>query len=71
MREKVSVVGVPPWDEVNRVTILAPDITVAVLDGRQPKGLKLAEVLRDVPLDWQQQRAAFGFSTTTPPPAAT
>jgi|MGYP000041097857 hypothetical protein len=59
---------------VNRLlplTILAPDITVAVLDGRQPKGLKLAEVLRDVPLDWQQQRAAFGFSTTTPPPAAT
>ena len=53
---------------VNRLlplTILAPDITEAILDGRQPKGLKLAEVLRDVPLDWQRQRAAFGFSTTT------
>ena len=51
---------------VNRLlplTILAPDITVAILDGRQPKGLKLAEVLRYVPLDWQRQRAAFGFAS--------
>lgn len=59
---------------VNRLltlTMLAPDITEAILDGRQPKGLKLAEVLRDVPLDWREQQAAFGFATTTPHLAAT
>jgi hypothetical protein len=38
------------------LTCLAPDIVEAVLDGRQPKGLKLAEVLGNGPLDWDEQR---------------
>ncbi len=49
---------------VNRLlslTVLAPDITEAILDGHQPKGLKLAELLRETPLDWTEQRAALGF----------
>lgn len=51
---------------VNRLvalTVLAPDIASAILDGRQPKGLKLAEILRDMPLDWQAQRTRFGFAS--------
>jgi hypothetical protein len=32
------------------LTCLAPDIVEAVLDGRQPKGLRLAELLGNGPL---------------------
>jgi hypothetical protein len=32
------------------LTCLAPDIVKAILDGRQPKGLRLADVLRNGPL---------------------
>jgi hypothetical protein len=43
------------------LTCLAPDIVEAILDGRQPKGLKLAEMLGNGPLEWEEQRQAFGF----------
>ena len=43
------------------LTCLAPDIVEAILDGRQPKGLRLAEVLGNGPLGWEEQRRAFGF----------
>ncbi len=42
------------------LTCLAPDIVAAILDGRQAKGLTLADFLRDVPLAWEDQRAAWG-----------
>jgi hypothetical protein len=42
------------------LTCLAPDIVEAILDGRQPKGLRLAEVLGNVPLAWDGQRATLG-----------
>ena len=41
------------------LTCLAPDIVAAILDGRQPKGITLADLLRDVPLAWEDQRAAW------------
>lgn len=41
------------------LTLLAPDITEAILEGRQPKGLKLATLLRGMPLDWEEQRRVF------------
>ena len=47
------------------LTCLAPDIVEAILDGRQPKGLKLAEMLGNGPLDWEEQRRAFGFGKST------
>jgi hypothetical protein len=37
-------------------TCLAPDIAEAILDGRQPKGLRLAEMLGNGPLGWEEQR---------------
>jgi hypothetical protein len=43
------------------LTCLAPDIVEAILDGRQPKGLKLAEMLGNGPLVWESI-ASFGFS---------
>ena len=42
------------------LTCLAPDIVEAILDGRQPKGPRLAEVLWNVPLAWDGQRATLG-----------
>ena len=38
------------------LTCIAPDIAVAILDGRQPKGLKLAELFRKVARSWDEQR---------------
>jgi hypothetical protein len=45
------------------LTCLAPDIVEALLDGRQPKGLRLAEVLGNGPLIWTAQRESVGFSS--------
>jgi hypothetical protein len=44
------------------LTCLAPDIVEAILDGRQPKGLRLVEILGNGPLTWEEQRGARGFS---------
>ena len=44
------------------LTCLAPKIVEAILDGRQPKGLRLAEILGNGPLLWNAQRARFGLS---------
>jgi hypothetical protein len=43
------------------LTCLAPDILEAILDGRQPKGLRLAEVLGNGALDWGKQRGKWSF----------
>jgi hypothetical protein len=44
------------------LTCLAPDIVEAILDGRQPKGLRLSDMLGNGPLDWGEQRASWGLS---------
>ena len=43
------------------LTCLAPDIVEAILDGRQPKGLKLAPILGNGPMAWEEQRRACKF----------
>jgi hypothetical protein len=44
------------------LTCLAPDIVEAILDGRQPKGLRLAEMLGNGPVAWEEQRSIrLGF----------
>jgi hypothetical protein len=45
------------------LTCLAPDIVEAVIDGREPKGLKLVEMLGNGPVGWEEQRASWGFSS--------
>ena len=53
------------------LTCLAPDIVKAILDGRQPKGLRLAEMLGNGPVAWEKQRGAWNFCSSdaraTPP----
>jgi len=43
---------------------LAPDITTAILEGRQPnhRSAKTLRELPDLPLDWAQQRQILGFA---------
>ena len=44
---------------VLRLTLLAPDIVEAVLDGRQVEGPRLENLLGGVPVEWEGQRAAM------------
>jgi hypothetical protein len=41
---------------VLRLTLLAPEIVEAILDGRQPAELQLDDLLVGFPLEWDQQR---------------
>ena len=41
---------------VLRLTLLAPDIVEAILNGRQPAGLQLNCLLRQFPVGWREQR---------------
>ncbi|MDN2582764.1 hypothetical protein [Aquibium sp. ELW1220] len=44
---------------VLRLTLLAPDIVDAILDGRQGPEITLANLLDPFPLDWDEQRRCF------------
>ncbi len=46
-----------------RLTLLAPDIVEATLNGRQPAELQLDSLVRGFPIDWPKQRAAFRLIT--------
>lgn len=43
---------------VLRLTLLAPDIVEAILDGRQPEGMTLPALMEGVAVEWEQQRMA-------------
>lgn len=55
---------------VLRLTLLAPDIVEAILDGRQPAGLQLDDLLAPFPVEWGAQKFAFlhpqGSQPTSP-----
>ena len=40
---------------------LAPDIIVAVMQGKTPLEMTLAKAVNNLPEDWQEQREMFGF----------
>lgn len=44
---------------VLRLTLLSPSLTDAILDGLQPEGLGLAQLLKSIPVDWDKQDAIF------------
>ena len=47
-----------------RLSYLAPDITQAILDGRQPRDLTVDKLLAHsrLPLIWHEQRTVLGFA---------
>ena len=44
-----------------RLTLLAPGIVEAILDGRQPEGMTLPGLMEPFPLEWDLQRQAAGI----------
>ena len=58
--------GVSPsyFTRLVRLSYLAPDITQAILDGRQPRDLTAEKLLAHsrLPLAWHDQRTVLGFA---------
>ena len=54
--------GIAPsyMTRVLRLTLLAPDIVEAILDGKQGPEVTLVRVLEPIPVDWVEQRAHLG-----------
>ena len=44
-----------------RLTLIAPDITEAILAGRQPSTLQLDELLKPLPAAWERQRSELSI----------
>ena len=44
-----------------RLTLLAPDIVEAIVDGGEPSGLSLERLVKRMPMLWGEQRDAFEF----------
>jgi hypothetical protein len=42
-----------------QLTLLAPDIVDAILDGRQPPELGLPRLMKPFPAEWERQRTAW------------
>ena len=56
--------GAPYAARLMRLNFLAPDIVIAILNGRQPVGLTARKLMADtrLPLEWSEQRKALGFA---------
>ena len=58
--------GVSPsyFTRLVRLSYLAPDLTQAILDGRQPRDLTAEKLLKHsrLPLAWHEQRTLLGFA---------
>ncbi len=48
---------------VLQLTLLAPDIVEAILDGRQPEGPGLPGLMERPPVEWDEQRIAFASAS--------
>ncbi len=44
---------------VLRLTLLAPDVVEAILDGKQGPGVTLARLMEPIPAEWDDQRRDF------------
>ena len=46
---------------IMRLTLLAPDIVEAIVEGREPSGLSLERLVKEMPVAWAEQREELGF----------
>jgi len=49
---------------IYRLTLLAPDIIEAILEGREPDGFTMRKLAGRIPMYWEDQRRLFGFDGT-------
>jgi hypothetical protein len=42
-----------------RLAFLSPEVTSAILEGRQPSGLSLTQIPKSLPLQWTEHRRLF------------
>ena len=56
--------GIAPsyMTRVLRLTLLAPDIVAAILDGKQGPEVTMAWLLEPFPFSWTEQKSAFGHA---------
>lgn len=47
-----------------RLSLLSPDIVGAVMEGRQPAGISLANLVDPFPLNWREQHALWTLLDT-------
>lgn len=47
-----------------RLTLLAPEIVEAILNGRQPEGVSLPRLLAPLSVYWAEQRLHFGLTSS-------
>ena len=59
---KAKGIGKAYVSQVLRLTLLAPEIVEAILDGRQPAELQLDDLLEGFPLEWEGQRKSLAIS---------
>jgi site-specific DNA recombinase len=52
------------FSQLLRLAYLAPDITAAILEGRQPAGLTTTTLIEraNLPISWREQRRTLGFA---------
>ena len=48
---------------VLRLTLLAPDLVEAILDGRQPEEMRLEDLLNGFPVEWEEQRKSLAINS--------
>jgi hypothetical protein len=66
-----SIAEIAAAEEINptyvgrllRLTLLAPDIVEALLDGRQPADMQLSDLLKPFSVEWARQRARMMGAT--------
>lgn len=47
-----------------RLTLLAPDIIEAILDGREPEDFSLNKMVGEIGSLWQEQKSKYGFEAS-------
>jgi hypothetical protein len=56
---KAEQVNESYFGRILRLTLIAPDITEAILAGRQPSTLQLDDLLKPLPAEWALQHSAL------------